>query len=176
MARSKDHLVVKSDDRRDIILNQLADYVLANGLAASSLRPMAKAMGLSDRMLLYYFKDKEALIEATLARIVSRLTARLSAHVSDKPMPLKALATQLTTILLTEDMWPYVCVWLEIAALAARGDAFYRAIGSQIGEGFLAWGSAQLDSLSPQDLARDAKALLIQIEGTILLASVGIKS
>jgi AcrR family transcriptional regulator len=159
--------VVKSDDRRDIILDQLADHVLAQGLAASSLRPLAKAAGLSDRMLLYYFKDKGELVEATLGRIVVRLTARLNAHVSSTTLPFEALASKFLTILLADDLWPYMCVWLEIAALAARGDDFYRTIGGQIGAGFLAWGAAQLDDPS------DATALLIRIEGTVLLHALG---
>lgn len=159
--------MVKSDDRRDAILDQLADHVLTHGLVASSLRPLAKAAGLSDRMLLYYFKDKGALIEATLDRIVTRLTTRLTAQVGSELLPLDRLATKLLDILLADDLWPYMCVWLEIAALAARGDTFYRKTGGQIGAGFLAWGAAQLDN--PQD----ATALLVRIEGTLLLHGLG---
>lgn len=160
--------MVKSDDKRDVIIDLLADHVLAHGLAASSLRPLARAAGLSDRMLLYYFKDKDAVIEATLARIVARLTARLTRHVDAAPLPLEALATKLLAILVADDLWPYMCVWLEIAAMAARGDAFYRTVGGQIGEGFLAWGEAQLEN------PKDATALLVKIEGTIVLRSLGI--
>jgi AcrR family transcriptional regulator len=159
--------LVKSDDRRDAILDQLANHVLAHGLAASSLRPLAKAAGLSDRMLLYYFKDKNELVEATLDKIVARLTVRLNNVVSTHKLPLDALATKLLAILLAEDLWPYMCVWLEIAALAARGDPLYRTLGGQIGKGFLAWGAAQLDAPS------NATALLVRIEGTILLHSLG---
>lgn len=159
--------MVKSDDKRDAIIDLLADHMLTYGLAASSLRPLAKAAGLSDRMLLYYFKDKDAVIEATLTRIVARLTARLTSHADDNPLPMEALASKLLAILVADDLWPYMCIWLEIAALAARGDAFYRAIGGQIGEGFLAWGAAQLDD------PKDAMALLVKIEGKILLRSLG---
>lgn len=162
--------MVKSDDRRDMILDQLADHVLTHGLAASSLRPLAKAAGLSDRMLLYYFKDKGILIEATLGRIVARLTAILNAHVSNDALPIDKLAAKLLVILLAKDLWPYMCVWLEIAALAARGDTFYRAIGGQIGASFLAWGAAQLDN------AEDTTALLVRIEGSLLLHSLGMSA
>ena len=40
------------------MLNQLAQYVLEHGLNDASLRPMAAALGTSDRMLLYHFKTK----------------------------------------------------------------------------------------------------------------------
>jgi AcrR family transcriptional regulator len=166
--------VAKADDRRNDLLERLADHVLAHGLGASSLRPLAKAAGLSDRMLLYYFKDKDELIQGVLACIVARLTVRLSALVSPNPEPLEELVARLLPHLLSEDFWPYMCVWLEIAALSARGDAFYRAVGGQIGEGFLAWGAAQLASPSPNQTDADAKALLIRIEGSVLLHALGI--
>jgi AcrR family transcriptional regulator len=51
-----------SDDRLSLLLDRLADYVLAHGLTASSLRPLARAAGTSDRMLLYYFADKDAVM------------------------------------------------------------------------------------------------------------------
>jgi AcrR family transcriptional regulator len=42
--------------------------VLSNGLADMSLRPLAKAIGSSPRVLLFLFGSKEGLIRALLAR------------------------------------------------------------------------------------------------------------
>jgi AcrR family transcriptional regulator len=166
--------VAKADDRRSELIELLADHVLAHGLSASSLRPLAKAARLSDRMLLYYFKDKDELMQGVLACIVAHLTVRLNELVSPKPEPLDDLASRLLPHLLSKDFWPYMCVWLEIATLSARGDAFYRAVGSQIGEGFLAWGANQLESPTPTQAKTDAMALLVRIEGSVLLHSLGI--
>ena len=47
---------------RETLLPLLAAYVLENGLADVSLRPLAKAAGTSDRMLLYHFGSKEELV------------------------------------------------------------------------------------------------------------------
>jgi AcrR family transcriptional regulator len=49
--------VSKNYTRRAEIIQRLTDYVLAEGLSAASLRPLAKAAGTSDRLLLYYFND-----------------------------------------------------------------------------------------------------------------------
>ena len=43
--------MARIEDRRALLLGKLADHVLAHGLSASSLRPLAKAAGTSDRML-----------------------------------------------------------------------------------------------------------------------------
>ena len=52
--------------RRDLLAGVRA-YVLRNGLADLSLRPLARALGTSDRMLLYYFGTKERMVAEALA-------------------------------------------------------------------------------------------------------------
>jgi len=47
---------------RDSLLPLLAAHVLTHGLGQASLRPLARAAGTSDRMLLYHFGSKEALM------------------------------------------------------------------------------------------------------------------
>ncbi|MGW1620100.1 TetR/AcrR family transcriptional regulator [Streptomyces sp. NPDC002172] len=51
--------------RRDL-LERVREYVMRNGLADLSLRPLAKALGTSDRMLLYYFGTKERMVAEAL--------------------------------------------------------------------------------------------------------------
>ncbi|MFJ9822449.1 TetR/AcrR family transcriptional regulator [Streptomyces sp. NPDC101151] len=53
--------------KRRNLLNQVREYVIHNGLADLSLRPLARAVGTSDRMLLYYFGTKERMIAEALA-------------------------------------------------------------------------------------------------------------
>ncbi|MEU9149927.1 TetR/AcrR family transcriptional regulator [Streptomyces sp. NPDC048417] len=53
--------------KRHELLDQVRQYVIRHGLADLSLRPMAQALGTSDRMLLYYFGTKERLIADALA-------------------------------------------------------------------------------------------------------------
>lgn len=164
----------KSDDRRAAILELLADHVLAEGVAAASLRPLARAAGLSDRMLLYYFKDKPELMAATLERLAERLAALLGAEVTRQRLPFDILQPRLFAILSTDALWPYMRIWLEVVALSARGDPFFGAIGERIGRGFLAWGEAQLDSPDPGQRAADAARLLALTDGMLLLKAVGL--
>jgi AcrR family transcriptional regulator len=165
---------MKSDDRRTALIDLLADHVLAQGLAASSLRPLSKAAGVSDRMLLYYFKDKAEILTAVLARVAERLTILLNARTTQAQLPLDSLRRKLITILFAPDLWPYMRVWIEVAALSARGDPFYRAVGEQLGRGFLNWGAVQLDCPTDDARVRDAAQLLVSIEGLLFLRSVGL--
>ena len=58
--------------RRIALLDGIVDYITKNGLAELSLRPLAKAVGSSPRVLLYYFGSKEDLIVAALTRAGER--------------------------------------------------------------------------------------------------------
>jgi AcrR family transcriptional regulator len=66
--------------RRGRTLAMATDYVLANGLAGLSLRPLAAALGTSTRMLLYDFGSKERLVTEILAEARRRETALLADH------------------------------------------------------------------------------------------------
>jgi len=68
--------------RRDDLLVAAADYVLAHGLAGLSIRPLAAALGLSHRTLLYYFESKDKLIVAVLEVIRGRDERLLMEHLS----------------------------------------------------------------------------------------------
>jgi AcrR family transcriptional regulator len=67
--------------RRVAVLAKAADYVLERGLAGLSLRPLAKALGTSPRMLLYDFGTKERLIHEVLAEIRRREASLLEVEV-----------------------------------------------------------------------------------------------
>ncbi len=167
--------MTKSDERRAALLDRLADHVLHEGLSASSLRPLAQAAGISDRMLLYYFKDKAEVIEAVLIHIAARLTALLGAQTNPTKLPLEALRLHLWGALKTDALWPYMRLWLEIASLAARGDPLFQTVGQSIGRGFLAWGAGQLDCATEAQRERDAARLLVTIEGLALLKAIGME-
>jgi AcrR family transcriptional regulator len=102
--------------RRDAVLEQAAEYVLERGLAGLSLRPLAKALGTSPRMLLYDFGTKERLIHEILAEIRRQEAALLDAEVRT-----------------LEDVWrwiaspqrePFLRVFFEVyVAALGRGEA-----------------------------------------------------
>lgn len=57
---------------REALLSAAADYLLENGLADLSLRPLASATGTSARMLVYHFGSKERLIADAMAEVRAR--------------------------------------------------------------------------------------------------------
>ena len=60
--------MTRNPARREQLAGLATDYALDHGLIGLSLRPLAAAIGTSDRMLLYHFAGKDDLV-ATVLRI-----------------------------------------------------------------------------------------------------------
>ena len=59
--------------------DQAVDYVLSHGVADLALRPLAKALKTSARMLIYHFGSREGLMRQILTGIREREDARIQA-------------------------------------------------------------------------------------------------
>lgn len=160
----------KIASRRAALIKQLAAFVLANGLGQASLRPMARAAGTSDRMLLYYFRDKAELLEAVLGAIVAELYSEIAAVLPGKErLPPRELFERLGRLVAGARLQPYMRLWSELSAAAGRGEAPVAPIAERIAEGFAAFAEARLDVADPDERCELAALLLVQIDGAALL-------
>lgn len=62
-------------NRREQLLDAVTDHVLEHGLIGLTLRPVAAAIGTSDRMLIYHFTSRDALVSAVVDRASERAIA-----------------------------------------------------------------------------------------------------
>ena len=162
------------ETRRDAAIDRMADHLLAVGLAGTSLRALAAAAGTSDRMLLYYFTDKDALLAATLDRVAARLTAMLdTALLPGMRLDFGSLLTALWTAVGAPALRPYMRLWLELAAGAARGREPDRTLATGIMAGFVAWAEDHLDPGPDGGVVGSAALLLAIVEGGLFLDAVG---
>ena len=160
------------DDRRSAAIGLMADHLLEKGLAGASLRPMAAAAGISDRMLLYYFTDKDDVLAATLGEVAQRLALMLEAGAPTQ-MPFRALLSVLWSSMRIPTLMPYISLWLEVAAASSRGVEPYRRIGGAIADGFLAWTAQRLLVEDEADRPHLAALLLSTFDGLAMLDAVG---
>jgi AcrR family transcriptional regulator len=68
---------------REKLLESAVHYVLQHGVGGLSLRPMAKAMGTTARMLIHHFGTKETLVAEVLIAIEQGFAQRTAAYVGD---------------------------------------------------------------------------------------------
>jgi AcrR family transcriptional regulator len=164
------------ETRRAAALDRVADHMLHHGLALSSVRALAQAAGTSDRMLFYYFTDKDDIVVSALQTISARLAALLVANVPSVPRRSpKTLLTELASVILGPDLRPYMRLWLEVVIYAARGEEPYLTVAGRIADGFVALVAAMIDH--PDEAIRQAQAarLIATLDGAILLDLAGRK-
>lgn len=165
MARAK---LTKSD-----LLAQMGAHVLSHGLSTASLRPLAKAAGTSDRMLIYHFGSKDALVGELLAYLAGQLATQLTEALPQTPAQTQAAAMkEIVALLRREPFAAYMRLWLEIVAEAAQGNAVFAAIGHAMIDGYVAWLISRLPpgTHAPEDTA---KTMLAFVEGMVVLDAVG---
>src|ERR1700679_1507390 len=151
-------------DRRQAAIDRMADHILSEGLGAATLRPLAAAARTSDRMLLYYFADKDELLTATLDRIAARMVAELDGAIPVEPRrSFAVLLEQVWAAMASESLQPYMPLWLHLASGAARGLQPHRDVAGAIADGFLAWVTIRLQPESDGDPASLAPLFLASI-------------
>lgn len=143
------------------------DYVLENGLVNLSLRPLAAALGTSDRMLIYRFGNKDSLV----AEVLRTSNARATDYVARLPASKNPEAA-------VRDLWAAVShpavdgchrLYVEAAALRLFGQEPYASIVRETNN---QWRSAVVAHLTRSGL--DGPAAL-RISTLIDAAFVGLR-
>jgi len=157
-------------DQRARAVDRLAKHLLTTGLAEASVRQLAAAADVSDRMLLYYFEDKNDALSAAFEKIgvdfVEILEAAVPGDQAYSPAELIAATAELT---LARKSKPYFRIWTETVALAARGEAPYDTVARTIAEGFLIWIEGRHKGNDPKLKRANAAMILAMIDGLALL-------
>jgi AcrR family transcriptional regulator len=172
----QEHINTTLADRRGALLDPLADHTLEVGLEKASLRALAKATGTSDRMLMYYFSDKSNLMSSILDRLVERIIAMLDSARQKGEISSHQLLHDTQEMMSQQAVWPYVQIWLELTAKAARGDKFARSVGNRIGTVFYEWALSQLTIGELKKREAEAASILVRIEGAALLKALDLES
>ncbi len=158
---------------RETLLPLMAAHVLQHGLGGASLRPLAQAAGTSDRMLIYHFSNKETLIRELLGYIAGVYSTALDMALGDdRPTTRQQCLARILDQARQPTMQPFMILWWEIVAGAARGIPGYREAAQEMITKQIAWLEAQMPADDP-DPAGGARYLLTLMEGTLMLGTVG---
>ena len=144
--------------RRHQIVAAATDFVLEHGLIGLSLRPLAAALGTSDRMLLYHFTSKDDLVAAVLRESNDRSIAQIRALAARGSVSEEVLA--LWSAMNEPDLDRCQRVYVEAAALGLLGQEPYASV---VREANAAWARALADRLS------EAGALRARVDRAVML-------
>jgi AcrR family transcriptional regulator len=156
--------------QRQVVTERLAGHLLATGLSRTSVRQLAAAAGVSDRMLLYYFRDKAEALGEAMGHVAAQLGGRLEAALpaGERLSPERLLAES-ARIVTAPDVQPFMALWMEVIAAAARGEAPFAGIAGQVTAGFLGWIETRLDIEDAERRAATAGLILAAVDGLALL-------
>lgn len=156
------------DAKRARLTESLADIVLEDGLDALSLRPAAARLGTSDRMLLYYFGSKAALVDDVLACVSERFAAHLANSTRGVRIPPHNMVGHTAGLMATPQAKPFIELWFEIAARSARGDQQFAGAAAKIGEAWNDWIERSVH-FPAGTASRSAAAMMLAIVNGIAL-------
>lgn len=153
---------------KDEILAGALALASDTGLATLSFGRVAKQLGTSDRVVVYYFPTKVDLVSEVLVAMGLELHAVL-AEVLAAPLPSHVeLVRAAWPLLATPDVDPTFALFFEANGLAATGQEPYATVMKQLVSG---WVSLLTDCLDgPPERRRDqAEAAIALIDGLLLL-------
>jgi AcrR family transcriptional regulator len=152
-------------------LSEALDYVLKNGLASASLRPMASELGTSARILLYHFKSKEGLVRAILGELNARLKSSFVAMIAEGGGPdgVPALKRFWLWAIRPENL-PYWRLHYEYNILAIQNPAEY---GRYRQDRAAEWQLLALQALSESVRSGPAATLGIAVFDGLMLELIG---
>jgi len=111
----------EAPERREVLLGKIVDALLAEGIADLSLRPLAKTVGTSARLLIYHFGTKEKLLTDALAEVRLRIeTSVRELAKKQHPESLEAFLLMFWKWALQESNQRYFRLLFEIDGLAMQ--------------------------------------------------------
>jgi AcrR family transcriptional regulator len=78
-------------DRRDVILERAADLFAKQGVAATTVREIAEAVGILSGSLYHHFASKDEIVDAIVSSFMEDLVARYDAVLASETDPQKQL-------------------------------------------------------------------------------------
>jgi len=137
--------LAKKAAKRAEIIAKLAVHFLSSGLDDTGLRRLAEVAGTSDRMLLYYFENKDELVLCVLDHIGAGLSVEMARRFGQdrkRPAELVEALWGLVKDPFTADQ---VRLWLDLSSRASRNDPLFQAVAEAVSENWIKEIAALLD-------------------------------
>ena len=157
--------MIQTQSKRQQIVVAVAAHLLKEGLRNSSLKAMGDSVGISDRMVVYYFDKKDVLVREALLLIAENLTEWLDNALPGRNVSGAQLVRTLTDLSKSGGTKPLQELWFEMVGLAIRGEEPYKTVAGLFVEKYEDWIRGKLPA---RDKHR-AAAIFAEIEGTLMI-------
>ena len=138
------------------------------GLSRLTFGRLANRLGISDRVVVYYFPTKDDLIGEVILALGAKLQQTLAEAFVDPVADHRQLARVAWPVVTTPDADAVFALFFEANGLAASGREPYRALVPALVEHWIAW-AAELIDVPETDRRSEAEAAVALIDGLLLL-------
>ncbi len=144
---------------------------MSEGLSQLTFGRLAKRLGTSDRIVVYYFPTKNDLITEVLVAIGLRLQHELEEAFGQQASDHVELAVSAWPVLARQDLDPIFALYFEAIGLAAAGREPYRALVTQLMRGWIEWLAESLEGTA-EHRRSEAEAAIALIDGLLLMRAM----
>ena len=138
-----------------------------DGLSQLTFGRLAKRLGISDRVVVYYFPSKDDLIGEVLAAMGAELQATLAPAFASPAADHRELLRAVWPVLARPDADPVFALFFEAGGLAATGCEPYASLVPQLVEAWIEWAAAFIRGTRSHRRA-EAEVAIAVIDGLLL--------
>jgi AcrR family transcriptional regulator len=153
---------------KEEILDAALAAAFDDGLSQLTFGRLAKRLGISDRIVVYYFPSKDDLISEVLVAMGAKLQAALAPALSTKATDHVELLRAAWPILAHLDADPVFALFFEAGGLAAVGREPYHTLVPQLIQAWIEWASSVISG-TPAHRRIEAETAIATIDGLLLL-------
>lgn len=156
---------------REEILDGALAAAFDEGLSQLTFGRLAKRLGVSDRIIVYYFPTKDDLIANVVTGLGLQLQETLAAAFPAPAADHRELARTAWPILARPEADPVFALFFEAMGLAVAGRQPYATLLPGLVESWLSW-AATLISGPPAARRAQAEAAIALIDGLLLMRQI----
>jgi AcrR family transcriptional regulator len=157
---------------RNELLAVAMDIALTEGVSAVNFGRVAKKLGISDRMVVYYFPNKTDLINTVVFEIGLQLQTMLESAFGPEPLEPLELMRRAWPVLSTDAVTPMFDGFFEIIGLASVGKSPYNDLAPLLLNGWIEWLVPRVKSTDPVQQRAIAASVVAQLDGLLMVRRI----
>lgn len=157
---------------KDEILRGAHATAMADGLSQLTFGRVAKRLGISDRIVVYYFPSKDDLAREVLLAVGHQLQQTLAPAFAVPATDHLALVRVAWPLLARPETDPVFALFFEANGLAVSGREPYRSLVPQLVQGWVTWAASLIQGTAAERRI-EAETAIAMIDGLLLLRLLG---